>query len=296
MMEHLSANAIKYLNVPIEERIYKINSDNWIGYTQANRILGKMDDLLAYPSCIRMPNLLIAGETNNGKTLLVNRFFNKHRPVIVPGDEKLVAKVVYVQAPPQPDEKKFLNAILDCLNAPYKLSDKLEKKQSIAFSILRRIETKILIIDEIHNILAGSLSRQRVFLNVIKYFSNELKISLVAVGTQDALHAINTDYQLSNRFEPLILPKWQFNDDYLRLLASFEKVLPLKEPSNLIETGIALKVLSLSEGTIGEISKVLSLAAIEAIKLGTEKITPEILDRIDFTPPSERRAISEKLL
>lgn len=295
-MEHLSTNAIKYLDKSDEERIYKINSDRWIGYTQANRILSKMEDLLAYPSCLRMPNLLITGDTNNGKTLLVNRFFSMHMPTILPGDERLVAKVIYVQAPPQPDEKKFLNSLLDRLNAPYKISDKVEKKQSIAFSILRKIETKVLIIDEIHNILAGSLSRQRVFLNVIKYFSNELKISMVAVGTQDALHAINTDYQLSNRFEPLDLPKWQFNDDFLRLLASFEMVLPLKEPSFLTETNIALKILSKSEGTIGEISKILSLSAIDAIKSKTERITPEIIERIDYTPPSERRAISSRLL
>lgn len=295
-MTHLTPKAATFLDRSNEERIFHIQSDKWIGYPVAQKILDKLEDLLVYPSCIRMPNLLIVGETNNGKTLLVNRFFKAHKPVILPDDDKLIVGVVYVQAPPQPDEKKFYNALLDQLNAPYKLSDKLERKQQQAFAILRRIETRILIIDEIHNILAGSSSRQRVFLNVIKYLSNELKISIVAVGTHDAFHAINTDYQLSNRFEPAVLTKWVYDDDYRRLLASFEKTLPLRKPSNLQEPTLALKILSMSEGTIGEISKVVSLAAIEAIKTGSEQISKGLLERVDYIPPSKRRGYSEKLL
>lgn len=296
MMDHLTPNAAELLDKSPEERIFKINSDSWIGYSQANRIIDKLNDLLVYPISIRMPNLLIVGDTNNGKTHLVNRFFKSHLPIILPDSEKLVAKVLYIQAPPQPDEKKFFNALLESLNAPYKISDKLEAKQSQAFSILRRLETRILIIDEIHNILAGSMSRQRVFLNVIKYLSNELRISIVAAGTQDALNAINTDYQLSNRFEPLILPKWQYDNEYLRLLSSFERVMPLKKPSNLIQEELSMRILSISQGTIGEISKVISLASIEAIKSGVEFISKDILDAIDYTPPSERRNIASKLL
>jgi hypothetical protein len=42
------------------------------------------------------------------------------------------------------------------------------------------------------------------------------------------------------------------NDDYLRLLVSFEQTLPLEQPSGLIEPALATKILSLSGGTIGE--------------------------------------------
>jgi Bacterial TniB protein len=45
----------------------------------------------------------------------------------------------------------------------------------------------MLMIDEIHNIISGSVSRQRQFLNVLKYLSNDLQIPLVTFGTQDAL-------------------------------------------------------------------------------------------------------------
>jgi hypothetical protein len=46
-------------------------------------------------------------------------------------------------------------------------------------------------------------------------------------------------------------------EDYLRQLASFEVALPLEHRSGLVESALALKILSLSEDTIGEISALL---------------------------------------
>src|SRR5450631_1979637 len=106
---------------------------------------------------------------------------------------------------------------------------------------------------EIQHVLAGPLLKQRQFLNVIKHLGNELQIPIVAAGTQDAFNAIQTDPQLANRFEPAVLQRWTMGEDYLRLLASFEKLLPLEHRSDLLEPAMAIKILSLSEGTIGEI-------------------------------------------
>ncbi|NAW50117.1 hypothetical protein GNY06_01505 [Elizabethkingia argentiflava] len=47
-----------------------------------------------------------------------------------------------------------------------------------------------MIIDEINHVLAGTISKQRLFLNVIKYLSNELNIPLVCSGTKLAFNAI----------------------------------------------------------------------------------------------------------
>jgi hypothetical protein len=93
--------------------------------------------------------------------------------------------------------------------------------------MLVTINVKMLIIDEIHHVLAGPLLKQRHFLNVIKYMGNELQIPIVAAGTHDAFNAIQIDPQLANRFEPALLPRWSMNEDYLRLLASFEPTLRL---------------------------------------------------------------------
>jgi hypothetical protein len=109
------------------------------------------------------------------------------------------------------------------------------------------------------------------------------------LGTQDAFNAIQTDPQLANRFEPPVLQRWTMGEDYLRLLASFEMLLPLEHRSELLEPAMAIKILSLSEGTIGEISALLSRAAIAAIGNGTERITISAPERCGYVAPSERR-------
>jgi hypothetical protein len=63
------------------------------------------------------------------------------------------------------------------------------------------------------------------------------------------------------------------SDDYLRLLASFEPALRLERASNLIDPVLATKILTLSGGTIAEISTLLTRAALRAIDGGSERIT-----------------------
>jgi hypothetical protein len=77
----------------------------------------------------------------------------------------------------------------------------------------------------------------------------------------------------------------------LRLLASFERLLPLRKPSALAESALAERIYALSEGTIGEISAVITTAAVEAIRSGEERIDRKLLDRIDYVTPSDRRRV-----
>ena len=77
--------------------------------------------------------------------------------------------------------------------------------------------------------------------------------------------------------------------DYLKLLASFERMLPLKKPSNLVETNLSIKLLAMSEGIIGELASILTKAAVKAIKSGKEQITLEIVNSIKWTQPSKRK-------
>jgi len=53
--EHLSPKTRELLDKPIEERIAHIQKDSWIPYSQANKILQQLEDLLQYPKCDRMP-------------------------------------------------------------------------------------------------------------------------------------------------------------------------------------------------------------------------------------------------
>lgn len=286
---HLLPKVAAYLDRSDPERIAYIRSPRWIGYPRAQETLDRLENLLTHPKSHRMPNLLIIGDTNNGKTMLVQRFCNRHKPEDNPDGEAAVVSVLYVQAPPIPDESRFYNAILELLFAPYKPGDRADRKQFQAIKLLRTVGLKMLVIDEIHHILAGTMSKQKAFLNVIKYLGNELEVPIVGVGTRDAFRAIQTDLQLSNRFDHALLPRWDNDDEYLRLLATFERAIPLRQPSNLVDGALADKIYSMSEGYIGEISRLLEVAAVDAVETGTECIDKKRIDRIGWVAPSERR-------
>jgi len=126
----------------------------------------------------------------------------------------------------------------------------------------------VLVIDEVHNVLSGSRVQQRRLLNLLRWLGNELQIPLIAVGTAEALHAIQSDDQLANRFEPIALPPWRHGEEYRQLLSTLEAVLPLRQPSDLAAPELAAKILSAAEGILGEIVSIVTRAAVRAVSSG----------------------------
>jgi type II secretory pathway predicted ATPase ExeA len=293
---HLNAAARAALALPPAARIDRIRGPRWIGYPRAKQLLAKLDDLLTHPKTHRMPNLLIVGDTNAGKTMLANRFVQLHPAADNPDGDAVIVPVLVVQAPPGPDESRFYNTILEALFAPYNPRERVANKQVQVLRILKQIGLRILIIDEVHNVLTGPVNKQRLFLNVLKYLGNDLQIPLVGLGTTEALRAMQADPQLANRFEPAALPRWRLDPDFQMLLASFEQALPLRKPSRLADEQMARKLLVLSEGSLGELAALLTAAAVYAVKSGAERIDAKLLAAIDWTPPSERRRGAERLV
>lgn len=295
--EHLTLKTKELLESSDEERINAIRSTRWVGYPRAKRILAKMEELLSYPKSDRMPNLLIIGDTNNGKTMLVKRFCNMHPASDNPEGDSVIVPVLYIECPPKPDEGRLYDEILGKLYERFKERDRASKKQVRVLHVCGTIGVKMIVLDEVQHILAGSQNQQRLFLNVLKTLGNKLKIPIVAVGVREAFNAIQTDAQLANRFELAPLPRWRLGDeDYERLLASFEALLPLKQPSYFYEDQLANKLFIMTDGYIGELSRLLSKAAIEAINSGEEKVTKEILNRLDWIAPTERKRQMDKIL
>jgi hypothetical protein len=70
---------------------------------------------------------------------------------------------------------------------------------------------------------------------------------------------------LENRFEPFLLPSWDDGLEFGRLLASFEAVLLLREPSGLGLPAMRAMILRRSEGTIGEVAALLTAATAAAL-------------------------------
>jgi type II secretory pathway predicted ATPase ExeA len=200
--------------------------------------------------------------------------------------------VVRMQMPPGPDESRFFAAILDALGLEAWRSDTVAARQDAAVRLMRKTGVRLLIIDELHNVLSGAGTQQRRLLNLLRWIGNELQIPLVGVGTAEALRAIRSDDQLVNRFEPFPLPPWTEDDAYLRLLSTLEAVLPLRRPSGLVRPALASRVFALSEGVLGEIVAVVTRAAARAVMQDVEAITPKLLNEAGFMRPSDRRRVA----
>lgn len=286
---HLAPEVVKKLSLSDKERIAWIEEDRWVEHPNAQLGLGKLSRLLNMPNKTRMPNLLVVGEPNSGKSTICERFYEMHPRVLNSDDDYVKVPVMYVQCPPTADESGFYGQILDDLYAVYKSSDSISVKRTQVLKLFRLIELKVLIIDEIHNLLAGRNDQQRIFLNSLKYLSNSLQISIVAIGTYEAMRAIAVDPQLSSRFPTFFVERWKFNDEYRQLIKSFELLLPLKLPSRLYQREIAKKLHSMTSGLIGELSELLNLLAVSAIESGAEMITLTQISEFRWVSPSRKK-------
>lgn len=287
-LTHLTPLAIKITLSSDNERIAHIKKDLWLGYYRATLALQKLEEVFTYPKRQRMPNLLIIGPTNNGKSMLVTKFIRSLNEDSLTNSDYESIPIIHLQMPSEPKVQRFYSLLLNAIGAPYSPRAKVSELEVLVLNLLKKVNLKMLIIDEVHNILAGTAAQQREMLNLLRFLGNSLCIPLVCIGTKDAYLAIRSDAQLENRFEPIPLPAWQYDKEYLHLLSSFEAMLPLRKPSNLQNSKTAQYILTKSEGIIGEIAKILCHAAIHAIKTKNETISYNLLKELDYQSPSER--------
>ena len=274
---HSSARALALLGN--EQRIRMLQRDRWIDYPRATEALRRLERLLETPQRERMPCLVIHGRSNIGKTLVIAKFLREHPPQFDGGRGLEQRQIVSMQMPATPDQRRFYSALLFELGAPQSATATLAQLERVCRDLLRRIAPRMLIVDEVHHLLAGSHIEQRASLNLLKYLANDLKISVVAVGTSDAPLAFRTDPQMSSRFTPFEMPRWTESDDFRRLLRAFEQVLPLRRVSDLAQRPFVQFLISASGGLLGEVSRLLGEAAEQAILDGSERISLEHLER-----------------
>lgn len=185
-----------------------------------------------------------------------------------------------MQMPATPDQHRFYAALLFELGAPHSATASLSTLERLARDLLRRIAPRMLIVDEVHHLLAGGHREQRASLNLLKCLANDLKLTVVVVGTSDALLVLETDAQMRSRFTPFEVPRWRESDQFRRLLSAFERVLPLRRPSDLAQRSIVEFLLGASAGITGEVSRLLNEAAELAITDASERITLKHLEHV----------------
>lgn len=288
---HLHDSIKKLLELSDDDRkkeIRKIKNTRWVGYSLSEEILNELEDLLTHPKSHRMVNMVLYGSTNNGKSRLIHKFLSRHKSYEVDDDSEMVIPIVYIEMPPAATPTGLFTRILEDMWVPYSPSSNKEEKLNQIKRVFERYKVQMLIVDEFNNLVDATRNFQLQIINTIKSLGNQLMIPIVLVGTEDAKAIIRSDKQTRNRFKPKELKQWKLNEDFLNLLVNFEMSLPLKMASELVNPVLSQKIISKSDGWLGEISELLTLAAIKAIETGSERITAKELDEISWVQPLQR--------
>jgi len=200
-LSHLNSAAAELLQVPNDQRIRAILSERRVQYTRAGQVLRILNLLLEHPRTTRMPSIALYGDSGMGKTMIMQRFRDQHPPLFdsQAGIER--TRVLALQPAGKPGEGRLYAQIFSALGAPQNPRAAVVELEHVAIRLMRAMDVQALLLDGVHNILAGTFREQRIVLNTLRYISNELKVSLVCFGINEAREAISGDVQLTRRLE-----------------------------------------------------------------------------------------------
>lgn len=290
---HIAPEVREIMGGSPAERIAVAQADQWVDYPAATAALKRLEDALKHTRASRMENCLLVGDSNNGKSSILRTFVQRNPSRGWMTDEAGTPQlraipVLLMDMPRQRQDELFWKAMLQGLAcaAPRRNED----LEPFACSLLEQFEVRVLVIDEVHDLLLEGTPRQhRSRLKLLKSLSNRLRLPIVVAGTHEAEAALAIAEEVDNRFEPFVLPRWNLDRNFRGFVAAYERLLPLKEPSGLAERETLIPLYNVCDGTIGRMVRVLKRAAVAAIESGAEKIDAELIGKVATLPYGKER-------
>ena len=272
----------------VEERVAFIRSPRWIGYEKAVAAHRALDELLARPPTLRPPGLLLLGPYANGKTMIAERFAITHFKEVQRAREAAKGLGGADARRGRAGLVHFHAAILHALRAPTSKTRDLVAKGEQIDLLFAQLMPRILIFDEFHNALRGRNRDVEAIFACCRRLGREHDVSPVLVGEVAVYDHVVATEEMSSRFALAAVPRWRYGDEFLSL-STVSTALPLNRASDLSEEAMARRLFAMSEGLIGELVRIVSEAAILAIRGGEEKITARLIEALGHVPLSRRR-------
>lgn len=289
---HLREKSRPQALLPDEERITIIQEGFWINLAAPKNVIDRLQSMLDAPRVTKPPCLLLIGDPDSGKSSVFERFLNLHSPDADPTSSVSHSPVVSINCPDGRDRSAIYVRILTALFAIFKPAEKPEVLRALVIRLFRELQVRMLLIDELHDALGGTVAEQNSLRKAIKDLTNVTKVNIAAAGIQSARTFFAVDTQMTSRFRHTIeLPMWRANEELGQLLATLEQRIPLRKPSGLKEPAMLTEILRRSEGNLGDICHLVQEAAICAIN---DPKKPEMIDvarirNLTWTSPSSRR-------
>lgn len=276
-----------------EARIEFLRRDHWLGYAHAKAALGKLQSLIDAGPRHRSPGLLVVSESNNGKSRIGKRICELNPASEDPQTGRTVLPALFIEMPAAPDESRLYDEILVTLWQPFRSKDPVGGKQHQVVATMRQLGVRLLVIDELQNILGARKDRRRPLLDAIRYLSNQCKVPVAAMGMPEVMVLLASYPSVINRLQAFELPLWGLNDDFRTLVSSFERIIPLRERSRLTSVAMTSLLHDMTGGRIGELRDLLVEATETALRAGEERITMDLLRGLYWSSPDDRRRSAE---
>lgn len=269
----LHTSALKVLNRPMRERVRFVIDDKAVLYPALLHVVNEAKWMVHEPRQTRARGLIVCADAGNGKTSLadlIERRFSDYNRI----DKPCVLKITMSGIR---DARSVYGRIMEVLGSPARISHRLSDRELLVQRLLTDADCRLLILDEVQDILQGSERDQRRALEGIKLVMNELHLPILAFGTDRAGRAFSSDPHLAARFTNYGMPSWKADDALADFLATYERLLPLRFPSDLGSPDKVALLAKVGEGLIGKIVNRIQNAALAAIADGSERITRELL-------------------
>jgi hypothetical protein len=258
-------------------RARHILKDLYVNHPPAQRIERQIEHLVRLPRRIRMPGIFLCGDSGMGKTHLLRRVERRHPVQTEPSTSRSIRPVLYAQVPADPTVRTLRRTLIDEANIPFLDHPNKPLPQSVLRRGLAAAGTRLIVLDEIHNIEHVKGERRVLLRDYVRCLSNETQLPLVLSGTEEFERAIREDRQLQSRYPIVRLPRWTLGPDLTAFLQGYERACPLRLASNLSDVRFMRALLDETDGITDSIVRCLQSAAIVAVRERSERITADRL-------------------
>ncbi|MGF6494154.1 hypothetical protein ABIE56_002345 [Luteibacter sp. 621] len=283
---HLNAMALAAMAMPVPQRSDWTCRDRFIEHEQIQAIYKVTDMLVRSKGRVRARGAVVSGAGGSGKTMLANAILRRYPEVGNSEGVDAMRPVIRITMTNAREANKVFSRTLRALGCPHVAGYSLDEREELVVELLRAAQVRMLIIDEIQDILKRSARQMENTFEGIKYLMNEAGISILALGTEHAQQAMMREEHLVTRFRSIKLPPWRTGPLLANFLDELETCLPLPERSRLSMPAIQRLLVTASGGRLDIIVERVVFAAALAIEDDVRRVDERYLERAEFEIPA----------
>ena len=255
----LAPSTLRLLDKPLAERFLYVLEPFSIKYPAFKQVESQAKWMIREPIPKRARGRITYGPRGSGKTTLLESIYNDY---YVGGRN---FKAVKASLEGVRGTRDVYGRILTALKSPVSMSSTVGDREMIVTKILEEAGTRLLLLDELQDILHATKVEQQRSLSAIKYLMNKLHLHVLAFGTEEAKDALMSDPHLQARFSAIALPGWQANTTLADFLSTYERYLPFPRPSALWRSECLEYLAVIGKGSISSIIERIQNAALHAL-------------------------------